>query len=199
MLFSLVVLTACGTDEPENNGNDSGQKEQQALNWEVPDFQYTDQDGELFGLSDLDGKVWLADTIFTRCPDVCPPMTANMSRVQKTLDQEGLDVEIVSFSVDPEHDQPKVLEKFGEKHDVDFDNWHFLTGYSDQEIQKLVRDGFKGTVQKQERKSEDDPLVINHPVSFFLVDRNGTVYQRYDGINPDVDQMMEDVKKLQQK
>ncbi len=31
------------------------QEEKQALNWEVPDFQYKDQNGKSFGLSDWRG------------------------------------------------------------------------------------------------------------------------------------------------
>ncbi len=32
---------------------------------------------------DLKGKVWVADFMFTNCQTVCPPMTANMAKLQK--------------------------------------------------------------------------------------------------------------------
>lgn len=53
-------------------------------------------------------KVWVADFIFTSCETVCPPMTANMEKLQNMLQKEGIkDVEFVSFSVDPEVDTPE--------------------------------------------------------------------------------------------
>ncbi|MFD1426431.1 protein SCO1/2 [Kroppenstedtia sanguinis] len=201
LLMALVLLVAAGcgaATEDEKGTDDSGQQEEkQALNWEVPDFQYKDQNGKSFGLSDLKGKVWLSNAMFTRCPDVCPPMTANMKKVQDRLKKEGLNVEIVSFSVDPAHDTPKKLKTFGEEFDADFGNWHFLTGYKDEEIQTLVREGFKGSIQRNEPESKEDPLTISHPVSFFLVDPEGKVYERYDGLNPDLDQLVKDIRKLE--
>lgn len=194
----VLLLVACNGNDQAVTTEDEEKKEapKQALNWEVPDFEYTNQDGKKIGLSDLEGKVWLTNVMFTRCPDVCPPMTANMSKIQEAIKKEGLDVEIVSFSVDPEHDQPKVLKEFGEKYDVNFTNWHFLTGYSDKEIKKIVRETFKSDVIKQEQKSENDPMIINHPVSFYLVDQKGMVYERYDGMNPDEKQILQDINKL---
>ncbi|GGA40943.1 lipoprotein [Kroppenstedtia guangzhouensis] len=199
LVLVLVFAAGCGaaTEDGKETDGSGQQEEREALNWEVPDFQYKDQNGKPFGLSDLKGKVWLSNAMFTRCPDVCPPMTANMKKVQDRLKSEGLEVQIVSFSVDPTHDTPKVLKSFGEKFDADFGNWHFLTGYKDEEIQTLIRDGFKGSVQRNEPESKDDPLTISHPVSFFLVDQQGKVYERYDGLKPDLDQLVKDIRKLE--
>lgn len=64
-----------------------------------------------FSKSDLKGKVWIADFIFTSCETVCLPMTSNMTKLQQQLKDEGItDVEFVSFSVDPEIDKPDVLK-----------------------------------------------------------------------------------------
>ena len=54
--------------------------------------------------------------IFTRCGSICPVLTATMARTQKLLtDRINRDVQLVSISVDPTHDTPEVLRKFGEK------------------------------------------------------------------------------------
>lgn len=39
----------------------------------IQPFEFTDQHGEPFGLEQLEGKVWIADFIFTNCETVCPP------------------------------------------------------------------------------------------------------------------------------
>ncbi|MFP3359611.1 SCO family protein, partial [Planococcus sp. SIMBA_143] len=110
---------------------------------EVENLTYTDQTNSEFGLSDLDGKVWIADLIFTNCETVCPPMTANMSQLQDKLSGADVNVERVSFSVDPNRDTPEELMKFSEKFDADLSNWHFLTGYDNEEIKSFAESSFK--------------------------------------------------------
>lgn len=138
VVLLCFVMTACSQaaspSNPSNRGDSTNSQSNDVsqLNWRVPDFQYTDQDGNTFGLSQ--GKVRLADLIFTRCPDICPPMTANMSRIQKALAQAGLKTDIVSFSVDPSYDKPDKLRAFAKENGADTDHWHFLTGYTDDEI-----------------------------------------------------------------
>src|SRR5690606_11784817 len=79
---------------------------------EVADFEFTTQDNETLSSEDLEGKWWIADFIFTNCTTVCLPMTYNMSQLQTALKEENLDVNLVSFSVDPDYDTPEVLRKY---------------------------------------------------------------------------------------
>ena len=103
------------------------------------EFSFIDQEENSFSKQDLKGKVWIANFMFTSCKDVCLPMTYNMSKLQKMLKDEGMqNVEFVSFSVDPEVDKPKVLKTFGDKFNVDYSNWHFLTGYKQKEIERFA-------------------------------------------------------------
>jgi protein SCO1/2 len=169
------------------------------LNWRVPDFTFTAQNGKPFGLKDLKGKVWLADFIFTRCPNVCPPMTANMARVQEHLKKAGVNVDIVSFSVDPDYDKPDKLTAFAQKHKTDLSTWHFLTGYKVEEIQKIAMEAFKGPIQQQKGPSPDVPILVTHPTQFYLIDGTGKVVKFYDGLKPDPEQILKDVKQLQGK
>ena len=177
----LLIVTGCG--KPEFKAS---------VNWQVQDFNFIDQEGRPLGLDDLRGSVWLADFIFTNCYTVCPPMTMNMKQLQQKLKESGADVKIVSFTVDPERDTPEVLKKYGESYQADFSNWHFLTGYTQEEIQKFSVDSFKSIVQNE--KGTDQVI---HGTSFFLVDPAGTVVKRYDGAaDPPFEQIISDVKAL---
>lgn len=165
-----------------------------AKNWPIEDFTYTDHNGEPFSLEDLKGKIWIADFIFTNCETVCLPMTYNMVKLQTLVKEEGLNnVEFVSFSVDPENDTPEVLRQFGEQFQVDFSNYHFLTGYSQEEIEAFAQKNFKQFV----KKPDNDDQVI-HQIYFYLVDQNGVIMKLYPGTNdiPFVE-IIEDIKKLQ--
>ncbi|RBP89119.1 protein SCO1/2 [Cytobacillus firmus] len=181
--FMLLVLSACGQ---------SGIKD--ALNWELADFKYTNQDNQEIGLKDLEGKVWVADFIFTNCEDVCMPMTANMKKLQDLAKKEGIkNIEFVSFSVDPKVDTPEVLKEFASTYNADFTNWHFLTGYSQEEIEKYAMEYFKAIVKKPQTGDQ-----VIHGTDFYLVDQNGTVMKYYTGLNEiPLDEIMNDIKALQ--
>lgn len=76
----------------------------------------------------IKGKVVLINFMFTTCTGVCPPMTANLAKVQQRLgDRVGRDVIIISISVDPTVDTPARLKQYA----VNFKagpGWYFLTG-----------------------------------------------------------------------
>jgi cytochrome oxidase Cu insertion factor (SCO1/SenC/PrrC family) len=71
----------------------------------VPDFSLTSQSGQPFSSRALDGKIWVANFLFTSCPGPCPRMSWQMRRL--ALDLRDLpQVRFVSFTVDPERDTP---------------------------------------------------------------------------------------------
>lgn len=179
----LLLLTACGSNGVPD-----------AKNWDIEEFSYVDQDGKPFTKEDLKGKVWVADFIFTNCEDVCLPMTANMVKLQQKLKDEGIsDVEFVSFSVDPEVDKPEVLKEFGDQFNVDYTNWHFLTGYSQEEIQTFAMDNFKTIVQKPENEDQ-----VIHQTSFYIMDQDGKIIRDYTGLQDiPFEEMIKHIKILQ--
>jgi protein SCO1 len=183
ILLLSVILSACGEKEIKN-----------AKNWQISDFNYTNQEGKELGLGDLKGKVWVADFIFTSCADVCLPMTANMVKIQKMLKDEGIkDVELISFSVDPEVDNPETLKTFSKQFDADLSNWNFLTGYSQADIEEFARESFKTIVKKPEVGDQ-----VLHGTDFFLVDQEGKIVKYYTGLNEiPFDEIIDDIKTLQ--
>jgi protein SCO1 len=183
LIIAIVILSACGKKEIQN-----------ALNYPVEDFNYSNQDGETFGLEDLKGKVWVADFIFTSCLDVCSPMTFHMEKLQKMAKKEGVtNIEFVSFSVDPSLDTPEKLKEFGENFNVDFANWNFLTGYKQKEIENFALKSFKTLVLKPQQGDQ-----VIHGTDFYLVGPKGTVLKYYTGLNEiPFKEIINDIKSLQ--
>jgi len=178
-LFALFSLTACQNGIPD------------AYSWPIQKFSFTNQDGQTFSNKDLQEKVTIVDFIYTSCPDVCIPMTANMAKLQNMVKKEKLDVQFVSFSIDPEVDTPQVLKTFGEKFHADFSNWNFLTGYSQQKIESLAKDNFKTLVQKA---SANDVI---HGTRYYLIDQKGNIVKDYSGsVNPPYDEIINHIKIL---
>ncbi|MCL6573100.1 MAG: SCO family protein [Bacillus sp. (in: Bacteria)] len=183
LIISALLLSACGKKEIVD-----------AVDWPVKDFKAVSQNNKDFGMKNLQGKVWIADFIFTNCADVCPPMTANMTKLQKMVKDESLkEVEFVSFSVDPTVDTPEVLTHYAEQFQVDFTNWTFLTDYSQEFIENYAAKNFKTIV----KKPEDGNQVI-HQTYLYLVDQEGHIKKVYSGFK-DVpfDEIIHDIKALQ--
>lgn len=191
VLLFIMFLTACGGNNILGNNNQNTNKVEE-FSYEVEDFTFTNQDGEEFSKSVLEGKFWIADMIFTNCETVCPPMTANMARLQRMLEEENIDAELVSFSVDPTNDSPEILKDYIEKRGGTFDNWNALTGYSDDEIKSFAINSFKAFIEKPENNDQ-----VIHVKTFYLVTPDGKAIKRYDGEKADnMEKIVEDIKAM---
>jgi protein SCO1/2 len=158
--------------------------------WALPDFTLTTQTGQPLRLSELAGKVWVADFFYTTCPGPCPLVTSHFGEVQKQLGPAP-DVRFVSISVDPEKDTTDALKAYAERFKAG-DNWLFCTGDKDA-IYKLAHDGFKLPIS--EGTPESGP--VTHSTRLILVDRSGTVRGFYDGTTEDgVRDLVRDIRKL---
>lgn len=185
IVMTLIVILLAGCSNSDF---------QAETNYEIADFTYTNQYNEKVSLKDLEGKVWIADFIFTNCETVCPPMTFNLTKLQKELKKEGVeDYKIVSFSVDPENDKPQVLKDYISKYEAaDTSKWELLTGYQFDEIKEFAEHSFKTIVAKDPNSDQ-----VIHQTSFFLVNQEGVVVKNYSG-NSDVPyaEMTADIKTL---
>lgn len=95
-----------------------------------PNHALVTQDGRRLRFYEdlVKGKVVLINFMFTTCAGVCPPMTANLAKVQERLGERlGRDVVIISISVDPTTDTPARLRQYAERFKAR-PGWHFLTG-----------------------------------------------------------------------
>lgn len=181
LLFTIILsglLVACGSDNSDENTSQGAEQQKIKPNFdqEVQNFSFTNQDEETVELDDLKGDYWVANLIFTNCETVCPPMTANMARLQQKLDEEGLDIRLISFSVDPHIDSPQLLKEFGDKHGADYSNWDFLTGYSQEDIESFASKSFKALVTKVDGEDQ-----VTHDTSFMLVSPEGKMVNRFKG------------------
>ena len=145
----------------------------------VPAFALLERSGATVAAADLQGHVWVADFVFTRCPDFCPALTTRMAGLQRTIPPGTDPVRLVSFSVDPEHDTADVLADYA-AHAGAGGNWLFLTGPRDT-IASLLRDGFK--VAWADGGPPGSP--ITHSDRFVLVDRSLRIRGYYHGTDPD--------------
>jgi protein SCO1/2/putative membrane protein len=149
----------------------------------VGPFRFTERSGREITEADLEGRPWIADFIFTRCKATCPVLTSKMKAIQGQL--RATDTRLVSLSVDPEHDTPRVLNEYAKTFDADPDRWWFLSGEKDATY-RLIREGFlqhaeKATADEVASGSEE----VRHDVRLALVDRHNRLVGLYDSTDPD--------------
>jgi protein SCO1/2 len=155
----------------------------------VPEFELISENGQRFGSKDLKDRIYLANFVFARCPSVCPKMLADLEKIQKRIRGTGKKVAIVTFTVDPEHDNEKVLFDLARKHHANPFTWTFLTGPDKEAMFKLYRDGFKVGVENNPKNMMD----IAHSEKIVLVDQANRIRGYYSFETNDVNKLMIDV------
>ena len=95
----------------------------------IPDAPVLDQSGKQLNFyTDLvKDKVVAINFVFTTCTAICPSLTATFRRVQQDAAARGLQVQLISISVDPTTDTPERLKDFAAKFKAE-PGWTFVTG-----------------------------------------------------------------------
>src|SRR3981081_4571009 len=119
----------------------AGKQQPLPIYGKVPAFELTAETGQPFTSKALNGKVWVADLIYTTCPGPCPRMSSLMRQVQPASSSMP-DVKLVSFTVDPEHAAPSGLAQYPLRDEPQPNRWHFLTGPREA-LDHVARDSFK--------------------------------------------------------
>jgi len=166
----------------------------------MPDFKLTDQQGRAFDSTALAGKVALVDFVYTHCTDACPLLSATFQQAQAKLADEkllGSKVQLLSVSVDPEHDTPSVLAEYGQRFKADPSAWTFATGDWDAVYDVLT--GLK-LATRPPRPPAGAPAPggteLSHTTRVVLVDAQGQVRGYLDGQDATADDLVGAVKRV---
>lgn len=95
----------------------------------VPDVELVNQNGErvrLPELLDTDETVVL-DFIYGTCTTICPVLSAGFASLQRKLAKEGRQPRLISITIDPENDTPRVMKEYLKRYRAK-PGWDFLTG-----------------------------------------------------------------------
>ena len=105
----------------------------------VPDVTLINQDGTRVKLVALvnSGKPVVLDFIYGTCTTICPVLSAGFTNFQRKLGDNSRTVQLISISIDPEHDTPAVMNKYLKNYQAKA-GWDFLTG-SRGDIELVMR------------------------------------------------------------
>lgn len=154
-LAAGVVGQAAGDKNRFKVGESTREKLQQRY---FPNFELTTHEGKKVHFYDdlIKDKIVVINFMYVKCQGVCMPVTMNLKRVQKLLeDRVGRDIFMYSITLKPEEDTPQALKRYVRAHRIKR-GWTFLTGKPD-EINTLRRSlGFK------DAKTKLDNDLTNH-------------------------------------
>lgn len=163
---------------------------------EVPDFTLVNQDAKKIRIKQYRGKPLLLTFIYTRCPlpDYCPLMTANFAQIESAIRKEPADysgARLLSITVDPEYDTPKVLRQYGSSNsdlgEKVFEHWEYATGTAD-EIKKTA--AYFGLQYFQ----QNDQII--HSLSTALIGPDGKLVKIYRRNEWKPEEVLKDLKNL---
>jgi cytochrome oxidase Cu insertion factor (SCO1/SenC/PrrC family) len=137
------------------------------------DFALTDQNGRLFHLSQLRGKVVLLFFGYTHCPDACPTTMAKLASVNKLIGKDADRLITVFVSVDPGRDTPNVLKSY-------LAYFHMssvgLTGTKEQ-IDEVVKQF--GARYEIEQSDSAAGYHVNHSTDLYLLNQQGELVKTF--------------------
>jgi protein SCO1 len=159
----------------------------------IGDFSFLNQDSILVSQKEIEGKIHVANFIFTSCGSICPTMTRNMKIIADSLANDK-NLVFLSFTVTPWIDKPNILHKYKIKNGIQNPNWHFLTG-SKGDIYKLARQSY---FAEEDIGFSKDSTEFLHTEHFLLVDKTKRIRGIYNGtLTLEMQQLIEDIKILE--
>ena len=204
--FLLKVITDENVTMPRHYFADSvittekGGKTRTDTLWHpVRNFTFTDQLGRPFSLDGLKGKIVVINSFFTRCPNICPGLTRNIRKLQKSYEEpknkkftDTSKVNFVSLSVDPARDSVAALKKFADRFGVNSDNWVMLTGPK-HDVYDVMLNELR--IPAQDGQEVDTNFI--HSERIVLLDRNHVVRGYYNGLDSlSLSNLADDIGKL---
>lgn len=121
------------------------------------------------------GKPALVSFFYTKCPDVCPFTIQDLKKLQRALEEKGIEEEqysILSVTLDPAFDTVPVILQYKEAFDIQSSNWLFLRG-TEQQTREYAEQ-FNMVYEKSEEG------VITHSTSMYMVDADGRIRAVHD-------------------
>lgn len=155
----------------------------------ISDFAFTERNGKTVTKADLIGHPWVVCFVFSKCLGPCMDVSRSMMKLQDAL--KDTDVRLVTLTVDPKRDTPKVLQNYADNFGADSDRWLFLTGEKEK-LHRLIMKDFLMPVQELEGEERKEGWEVLHTTNILLVDEKGVVQAKYDGKIPgQVDELIE--------
>ncbi|MBP2683141.1 MAG: hypothetical protein H6Q79_1180 [Deltaproteobacteria bacterium] len=185
-LFAIAIVGLVSIGGVRAMAADPGYK-RSVVRYAVPDVVLVNQDGAKVRLQSLieSGKPVILDFIYGTCTTICPVLSAGYTSVQSKIGPDTRKVQLISISIDPEHDTPKIMKGYLKQYRAK-PGWDFLTG-SREDIDRVMR-AFDSYIPDK---------MLHKQVTFIRSQRPGE-WVRIDGL-PGSSDLMSEIGKAEKK
>lgn len=173
---------------PVHGTEDAGKAVDDASVYQL-DSTWTRADGTKGKLETLRGKVRVLAIFYSSCEYACPIIVGRMKAVQAALEEakRADGAGFVLVSMDPGHDDPSRLKDYAKRMELAGD-WTLMQG-ADGDVRELA--ALLGFRYRQEKDGG-----FAHSNMITVLDREGRIAYRSLGLDSDVNDAVEAVKKL---
>ena len=201
LLGLLVFAAGCGGE----SSSERGPKNTLSLDVDdvLTDTSYTlvNQDSTEVQFPDaFVGTPVVLGTIYTRCPNVCSKITANMKNIRSEM-ADPTAVQFVSVTFDPHRDTPARLADYRSRFDLNNTSWQFLTADTTTIARLMDRLGVRHTIKGTDREfptpDTDSSYIFTHSNQITLIDAQGRVRASYGGSQTPPKLILRDLEKIQ--
>jgi protein SCO1/2 len=164
-----------------------------SISHQIGNFSFTDQDGKIITHKNIEGKIHVANFVFTSCGSICPKMTSNLKSAGDFFKTDS-NVIFLSYSVTPWIDSIPTLKRYKSHNLINNENWHFLTG-SQSAIYSLARTSY---FAEEDLGFTKDSTEFLHTEHILLVDKSKRIRGIYNGtLKLDIVQLIGDIETLE--
>jgi protein SCO1/2 len=136
----LLLLFFCTTSSALASGFAVVKKwhDRKVETYRIPDLQMLNNQGQRVSLAELldTDKPVVVNFIYATCTTICPLLSMGYVDVQRDLGKETEKILLISFTIDPEHDSPEILDGYRKRYSGK-PGWTLLTG-SRLDIDKVM-------------------------------------------------------------
>ncbi|MCB1199597.1 MAG: SCO family protein [Leptospiraceae bacterium] len=196
LTFSGLVLfaTSCKehshTDHSSHEGHgDHLMKAGTASDGSIYDLDnsWKTQENKEVKLSAFKGRPVIISMFYASCESICPRTISNMQGIQKEAQADDKKPVMIAASFDSKKDTPEALAKYAEKMKLTGD-WYLLNGSEDSIRTLAVVLG----INYEQRKD----LEFNHSAVISLLNEQGNVVERIEGLNGSFKPILDTLKGL---
>jgi len=149
-----------------------------AVGDQLPDAEFTSEDGRPIHLADFHGRAVAFTFFFTSCPlpEYCPRMNRNFSEAQKILQADTNappNWQLLSISFDPGFDSPQILQGYASFYrSTNADRWLFAVASTNT---------LRSLAPKLDFRFWRDNGVLSHNLRTVVVDGGRKIFKQFDG------------------
>lgn len=188
LIFGLTTSLHAQHHHAGNEALDAGEISSEHSLYHL-DAEWTDHRGDTYSFSDFSGEPVIVVLFYGNCTQVCPMLIQDTRRLYSMLDEaDRASVNVLAVTFDTENDTPEVLREYAEQEQLNILGWYFMTSGA-ASVRSLAM-----MLGVQYSKKSDGHFAHSNLVT--VLDQQGRVARRVEGLNQPMDEAAETIRSI---